>query len=83
MTIFSVQELWVATFDLFIILQKTLVIDEVLEGFPNFIEIYIVIILDLLVNLFCILHYVMCEQLEALYFCFAGGARSCRACGFE
>ena len=83
MPVLCIQELRVPTLDLFIVLQKALVVDKVLEGFSNFIKVDVVIILDLLVNIVLPPHYVLSEQLETLYLVLGVRAGSSRTCRFE
>ena len=60
-------------------MEEALVIDQVLEGLPDFVQVDIVVILHLPLNLICFLHYVLSEELETLDFAPACGSGPLRA----
>lgn len=64
LTVFGVQKLGVATFDLLIVLEESLVVDQVFECFPDFFKVDVLIMLHLLVNLLLLSQGTLVVHLE-------------------
>ena len=68
LTILGVQKLRVTTLDLFIILEESLVIDQVLESLPDFLEVDILVVLHLHIDLLLLSQSTLVVHLEGKYF---------------
>ena len=70
-SVFGIQMFWVSTFDFFIILQESLIIDQVFESLPDLLDVDILILAHLLVDVSLALDRILVEESEAKDFVLA------------
>jgi len=64
LSVFGVKQLRIATFDLFVVLEEALVVDQVFKRFPDFFKVDGLVVLDLSIDLALRLQHVVLEQLH-------------------
>lgn len=75
LTILRVEQLGISAFDLFVVLQKSLVVYQVFECLANLFQIDGLISLNLCINLALGLEHIRLEQLHAVNVLFAARSR--------
>ena len=65
--VLGIQKLWIAILDLFIVLEESLVIDQVFERLSDFLDIDVFVSADHVINVTFSLDCVLVEKFERQY----------------